>query len=104
MPSAKRRRADLDSYWSTQGSLDSNVVIKKSRLQLEKEAAIRAQQLEKENELKEAFKVGGGIVVKIFDQAITSQKIPASNDKDERRSRSPQKRVSIGLGIKRACQ
>jgi hypothetical protein len=72
MPSAKRRRADLDNYWSTQGSLDSNVVIKKSRLQLEKEAAIRAQQLEKENELKEAFKTGGGIVVKIFDQAITS--------------------------------
>jgi hypothetical protein len=49
MPSAKRRRADLDNYWSAQGSLDSNVVIKKSRLQLEKEAAIRAQQLEKEN-------------------------------------------------------
>ena len=33
---------------------------------------IRAQQLEKENELKEAFKTGGGLVVKIFDQAITS--------------------------------
>ena len=65
------------------------MVIKNSRLQLEKEAAIRAQQLEKENELREAFKTGGGIVVKIFDQAITSQKIPACNDTEERRSRSP---------------
>ena len=32
MPPAKRRRLELDNYWSTQGSLDSNFVVKKSRL------------------------------------------------------------------------
>lgn len=46
----------------------SNVVIKKSRLQLEKEAAMKVQMEEKENELRKTSQFGkaGGLVIK-FD-------------------------------------
>ena len=102
MPMAKRRKIETESYWSQQGSLESNFVIKKSRRQLEKEAAIRAQQIEKENELKEAFKSSGGIVVKIFDNPLdVSSKISSGNDTEGRSSKSPSKRNSLNPGIKR---
>jgi hypothetical protein len=41
IPLHKRRKMELEAYWSTASSSFGEVVIKKSKLELEKEASIR---------------------------------------------------------------
>ncbi len=63
------KRRIIDNKLNDSEPFMSNVVIKKSKLQLEKEAAMRVQMEQKENELKKVSLSGkaGGIVIK-FDQ------------------------------------
>lgn len=95
MPPAKRRKLELENYWSSQNNFMSDVVVKKSRLQLEKEAAIKAQIEEKENELRRDVKKGVIIkfdsiadVVAVAGNITNTQPTPYG-----RQSKSPPKRV-----------
>jgi len=91
---AKRRKLELEAYWKEQTNFMGNVVPKKSRLELEKEASIRQQMEEKENEIKKLKAEGkGGILIKfdLADSHISGFEAAEECEKQMRGSISPKR-------------